>query len=143
MSVAIPAALACCGQGGDHIVGLDPLDRQDRHAHGPHQGMQGLDLGPQLVRHGRAVSFILGVEVVAEGLALGVEDHGQVVRRMVLDDSLEHRGDPMHGPGRLAARGRERRQGVEGPVEIRRPVDQQQELSAGGVCYAHESFSGS
>ena len=71
------------GQRADHVVGFDAVDHQQRPAGGPDRGVNGFDLADQIVRHRRAVRLVFRVPVVAEGLALGVEDDGLVVRLVV------------------------------------------------------------
>ena len=73
----LPAGLdGLAGEGADHVVGLDAFLHQQRPAFGPGL-VQRLDLGPQVVGHRRAVGLVIGEPVVAEGLALGVEDAGR------------------------------------------------------------------
>ena len=63
----------------DHVVGLDAVDAQHRPAGGGDGGVDRFDLGAQVVGHSRAMRLVFGIPVVAEGLALGVEDDGLVV----------------------------------------------------------------
>ena len=80
----LPAALhRLPRQGADDVVGLDPLHRQQRPALGLHRRVQGLDLGAQIVGHGGAVGLVVGIPVVAKGLALGVEHAGAEFRLVV------------------------------------------------------------
>ena len=71
------------GQRGDHVVGLDPVDHQQRPAGGPDRGMQRFDLADHFRRHRWPVRLVFRVPVVAEGLALGIEDDRLVVRLVV------------------------------------------------------------
>ena len=71
------------GEGADDVVGLDAVDHQQGPAGGPYCRVNGLDLTDQVFRHGRTVGLVFGEPVIAEGLALGVEDHGLVVRLVV------------------------------------------------------------
>jgi hypothetical protein len=66
-------------QGADHVVGLDAVDHQQRPAGGADAFVQRRDLRRQIFRHRRAVRLVLGIPVVAEGLALGVEYHGAII----------------------------------------------------------------
>ena len=63
--------------------------------HRPAEQLDGLDdrldLQREVVGHRRARRLVLGVPVVAEGLALGVEDAGAVRRRVLLAQQLHHR----------------------------------------------------
>ena len=67
------------GQGADHVVGFDAIDHQHRPAGSPDGGVDRFDLPDQVLRHRRPVCLVFGIPVVAEGLALGVEDDGLVV----------------------------------------------------------------
>ena len=67
------------GQRADHVVGLDAVDHQQRPAGSLDRGVNGFDLADQILRHWRPVRLVFRVPVVAEGLALGVEDDGLVV----------------------------------------------------------------
>ncbi len=71
--------LAC--ERADHVVGLDALDAQQRHAQRLDGFEQRRDLRAQVVRHRRAVRLVLGEQVVAEGLARRVEHHGHALGR--------------------------------------------------------------
>ena len=55
------------------------LHAQQRQAEGADAGMQRLDLDPQVVGHRRPIGLVLGEQLVAEGRALGVEDHRERV----------------------------------------------------------------
>ena len=63
------------GKGADHIVGLNARHCQQRQSHGLDDLVNGLDLTGEILRHGRPVSLVLFIQVMPEGLALGVEDH--------------------------------------------------------------------
>ena len=67
------------GQGADHVVGLDAIDHQQRPAGGLDRGVQRFDLADHVFRHRWPVRLVFRVPVVAEGLALGIEDDGLVV----------------------------------------------------------------
>ena len=65
-------------QGADDVVGLDAVDHDERPAQRADARVQRFDLGDEVVGHGRAMRLVFGIPCVAEGLALGVEDHGAV-----------------------------------------------------------------
>ncbi len=67
----------------DHVVGFNAIDHQQRPALGLDRLVQRLDLGAQVVRHGRAVRLVFGIKIVAEGLALGVEYACAIFRLVV------------------------------------------------------------
>ena len=113
-------------QSSDHIVRLDAGDAQQRQPQRLHRLEQRLHLRAQIVGHGRAMRLVLIEELVAEGAARGVEHHRDPLRRLLLHQLVQHVEHAEHRPGRLALRVRERRQSVEGAVQIRRAVDQEQ-----------------
>ena len=111
-------------EGADHVVRFHPFLDDQRQAHGADQVVQGLHLFTQIIGHGRAVGFVFLEQFVAEGLALGVENHRHVFRVVVLHQFAQHGGDSAHRPGGLAAGGGERRQGVKGAVQVGRAIDE-------------------
>ena len=119
------------GQRADRVVGLDARHLEHRPAEQPHHLVDRLDLLRQVVGHRRARGLVLGVPVVAEGLALGVEDAGRVLGRVLLAQLLQHRDHAVDRAGR-ARRRAPRRSGmrVVGAVEVARAVHQQQGLVA-------------
>ena len=100
-------------------------DKQ-RHAHGADDVVNRRDLVAQVVRHGRAVGLVVGVQIVAEGLALGVEDDRNGAAGIVGGELAQHGDDAPHRPGRAAVRGLEWRQGVVGAEQVSGPVHQNQ-----------------
>jgi hypothetical protein len=85
-------------QRADHVVGLDAVDHDERPALGADRLVQRSDLAAQIVRHGRAVRLVFGIEVVAKGLALRVEHAGDIIGRMVLSQFVQH---GKHAPDRV------------------------------------------
>ena len=67
-------------QRADDVVGFDALDHQQRPAQRADAVVQRFDLAHEIVGHRRPLRLVVRVPVVAEGLALGVEDAGAVVR---------------------------------------------------------------
>src|SRR5690606_22421541 len=110
-------------QGADDVVGLDPGDAQHREAERLHDVAHRLDLRAQVVGHRRAVGLVLGIQVVAEGLAGGVEHEGGAVR-LLLERGAQHVDHPEQRAGGLAGGVGQRRQRVEGAVQVGRAVDQ-------------------
>jgi hypothetical protein len=129
----LAAALGLRRQRRDHVVRLHPGDAQQRQSERPHQCMQRLHLHRQFLRHRRPVGLVLGIEVVAEGPPRGVEDHGHPARRIIRAQLAQHVGDSVQSAGGLAIGTGQRRQRVEGAVQVGRPVHQDQ----GGII-AHE-----
>ena len=114
------------GQGADNIIGLNPGLAEQGQAHGAHDAVNRLYLLTQLVRHGRAVGLVLGIPLIAEGFALGVEHHGDGAGGVILAQPAQHVNDALDRPGCRAAGGAQRWQRVVGPVQIRGTVYQDQ-----------------
>ena len=121
-------------QGADHIVGLHTRHVQHPHTEQAGEFMDRLDLRAQIVRHGRAVGFVLRVNRIAKGWAFGVEHAGHVGSGNLLFQGLHHVDEAADrtsgwagGVGRVGA---QVRHGVESAVQVAGSVDQQQ--SCGG-----------
>ncbi|MCY1284699.1 hypothetical protein D9M70_336140 [compost metagenome] len=114
------------GQGADHVVGLHALHAQQRQAEGAHAGVQRFDLHAQVVRHRRPVGLVFGEQLVAEGPTLGVEDHREGAVRVLLAQAFQHVQHALHRAGGQALGGGQRRQGVEGAIEVGGTVHQDQ-----------------
>ena len=65
-------------QRADDVVGLDALDGEQRPAQRADAVVQRFDLAHEVVGHRRPLRLVFRVPVVAEGLALGVEDAGAI-----------------------------------------------------------------
>ena len=114
------------GKRADGVIGLDAGHFQDGPAHQPHHLVDGLDLGAQVVGHGRTVPLVLGVPLVAEGRALGVKHaHGMFARHLVTQ-ATQHVDHAVHRAGGLALRPAQVGHGVESAVQVAGAVDQQQ-----------------
>ncbi len=85
----------------DHVVGLDAFDHQQRQTQGAYDRMDGLYLHRELVRHRRAVGLVIGIDLVAKGLALGVEYHGDVCGIVIREQLSQHVGDNVDRARRL------------------------------------------
>jgi len=83
-------------------IRLDAFDSQQRQPLGAQDRQQRLDLRAQVVRHRLAVSLVFGKQIVPERLAGGVEDHGDPLRLIVLDELQEHVQNAVNRTGRLA-----------------------------------------
>jgi hypothetical protein len=86
--------------------------------------VQEVDLHAHVIRHARAVGFVLAVQLIAEGSALGVKDNGKRTVRILPAQALEHVEHALDRTGWQALGGRERRQRVESAVQVRRTVHQ-------------------
>ena len=52
--------------------------------------MQGLDLFPQILRHGRSIGFVLRIYIISKGLALGIEYHTNEIGLFIIDKLAQH-----------------------------------------------------
>ena len=110
----------------DRVVGLDAGDGEDRPAEQLDRLDDRLDLLREVVGHRRPRRLVLGIPVVAEGLALVVEDARAVRGRVLLAQQLHHRDDALDRSGRDAAGAAQVGKRVIGAVEVARAVDEQQ-----------------
>ena len=130
-------------QRADGVVGLDAGHLQHRPAQQPHHLVDRRDLRAQVVGHRRAVRLVLGIDLVAEGRALGVEDADRVLAGDVLGDAAQHRHEAVDRAGGLAVGAAQVGHGVVGAVEIARAVDQQHRRAVGaGVGIVHGGIVG-
>ncbi len=125
----IPALrLRDAGIGGNQIVGLEPLLLDAGQTEGAGGIADQRELRAQILGRLGPVGLVGGVDVVAERLAILIEDHRQMGRPVgaveILGQLPQHGGvaiDRAHrGPLRIG----ERREAVIGPENIGRPVDQ-------------------
>ncbi len=124
-------AAGLSGQGPDDIVCLHIRHHQQRQAHGPDPAVQGFDLLTQVVRHRRPIGLVLVVEIVAKGLARGVEHHPDVGRPMLVDQTPQHIDNADQGTGGLALGVGQRRQGMIGAKQVRGAVYQDEQVVSG------------
>ena len=66
--------------------------------------MQGTDLIPQVIRHGRSISLVFGINIVTEGLAFGIKYHGYFLGGFVAYEFSQHVDDNKYSMGGLAVR---------------------------------------
>ena len=83
----------------------------------------------QVVGHRRAVGLVVRVEVVAEGLAGRVDHEGDVLGPL-LQRGAQHVDHAEQRAGRLAQRVGQRRQRVEGAIQVGGSIDQHELLHA-------------
>ena len=118
------------GQSANDVVGLYAGHIQHRPAHQPNHLMDGLYLGTQVIRHGGSVGFVLGVQGIAKGGALGVKHTGGKVGGHVFTQALQHIDHAAYSPSGRAGRVTWHRpqvgHGMKSSVQITRPVNQQQ-----------------
>ncbi len=115
-------AAAC--QRADHVIGFDAFDAQKRVAHTFDAGMQQVDLHTQIIRHARPVGFVIVIQRITERPALGVEHHGERAVRILAPQAFEHVEHALDGTGRQSFGGGQWWQCVEGAVEVRGTVYQ-------------------
>jgi len=98
---ALRCSLQC--QRADHVVGLDPRYAKNRKPERGDDFQQRLDLHPQVVRHGRPVGLVLGIEVVPKRLAWRI-DHESDVLRPFLEVRAQHIHHAEQRAGRKSVR---------------------------------------
>ncbi len=123
------------GQSADHIVGFNPFHHQEGETHRLDHLVDGGNLAAQIVRHAGPVGLVFGIDVVAEGLAFGIEHHGHVAVGILLAQAAHHVGHDTDGAARQTGRGAQigLLGGKEGAVKIRGAVDQNK-----GIARGHE-----
>ncbi len=104
------------GQRADDVVGFDTGYAQHRQAERGDGLDQRRNLGAQFIRHWRAMRLVLLEEVIAECTARRIEDDGDQLRVVFLEDPVQHVEDAEHGASRFTGRTGERRQRVERAV---------------------------
>ena len=116
------------GDGGDDVVGLEPLDHHRRDAQRVEDLADQRDLAAEVVGGLAAAGLVAGVGLAAERLARHVEGDGHVRGFLVAHQVDQHRGEPEDGVGGLAGRRRhvDLAQRVERAIGQRVPVEQQQ-----------------
>ena len=120
------------GQRADDIVRLHSGHDQQRHPHSSNNVVDGLNLLPQILRHGGAVGLVFGIQRLAEGLALGVEDCGDGAAGKVLDELAQHSRHTLDGAGGATVRSAQGGQRVIGAKQIGGAIHQNQ-----GVAVCH------
>ena len=110
------------GQGADHVVRLYPRHVQYPHAQQVHDFMDGRNLQAQIVGHGGPLRFVLGVNRITKGRALGVKHAGHISSRHFFFEGLHHVDHAAHRPGGAAAgvtrHGPQVGHGVESAVQV-------------------------
>ncbi len=109
--------------GGDHVVRLHLFGAEHGDAVGPRDLEASVTLLVQVGRRLLAGRLVLGKDLLAERGRHRVDRDGQVHRLLLLDHLQEHVGEAVDRVGRLAARGREGRQGVIGPKDVATHVE--------------------
>ena len=125
-------------EGGDDVVGLEPLLLQVRDPQHVEHPLDQRQLGGELRGRLVATRLVVGVLLEAERLARLVEGHADVGRLLVAEHVDQHRGEAVDGIGVLALDRREvlDREREEGAVGQRVAVEQEQ---ARGLWHARDS----
>ena len=77
-------------QRADDVVSLNTFDLQQRQPHCPDRFEQWLNLGAKIVRHRRAGSLVVGIQIVAERLARRVENDTDKGCRLFATQLVDH-----------------------------------------------------
>ncbi len=134
------------GQSADHIVRFDTLFAQQRQAQRLDHVQQRLDLRTHIVGHGRAVGLVTLEKIVAKSRSRRIENHGDMAAGLFADQLAQHVEHAVDRTRRPAVACGERRQRMEGPIQIRRAVNQDQLLAhrvrAAGVAVVEAEVAG-
>ena len=119
--------------GRDQVVGLEAGEFDRRQPERARRVADQRELRDQRLRRVGPVRLVGGVDVVAEGGARGVEQHGDGVAPPRPRQFVDHVAEAEHGVGRRPVAPAQRRQAVEGAEYETRPVDQADAAFAPGV----------
>ncbi|MNI65250.1 hypothetical protein D3C73_1207450 [compost metagenome] len=106
------------GQGADHVVRFHALNGQHRPTQRAHGAVDGFDLRRQVFRHGRTVRLVLGIQVVSEGLAAGIENTCGILCLMIRYKLAQHIDHAVQRPRGFALRIAQIRHSVESAVQV-------------------------
>ena len=112
------------GIGRDKIVGLVVFKLTAGQAKGLGRFTDERELRDQVLRRLRPVGLVLVVDLVAEGRAPGIEDHGDMVDFRIVEKLRQHSGKAEDCVDRRAVRPRHRRKRMIGAEQVARAVDQ-------------------
>ena len=139
METSRPFFAALLRERADHVVRLKSGKFENRQPHGfahpPHVGQ----LHGEVVGHRRALRLVLVKQLVAKGRLLGVEHHGEIVRRMFLHQLAQHVGKQVGNFRGDALRAVQPRHGrKEGAEDESHRVDEEEFFRGGGFCHRRE-----
>ncbi len=130
-------------QSAHHVVGLEAVEFEDRQPHGfahaPHVG----ELHRKLVGHRWSLRLVLVEQLVAEGGLARIENHGEVVGRMLLRQLAQHVREKIgnfRGNALRAIEPRHRRK-ERAKNRVHR-VDQKEFFRCGRFCHRREYSKG-
>ena len=126
-----PLRLGLRHQGRDHVVRLEPVELDPRDLQRVQHLMDQADLTLERLRCLRPARLVLRIRLGPERLARHVERDREMSRLLVPQRVDQHRGEAIHGVGRLPGGGGEvlHRQRVVGAVCQRVPVEQHEPRS--------------
>ncbi len=90
MVTSAPCGQRLLGIGGDDVIGLIAFKLDAGDVEGSHGIADKAELGHQIFRSRRALGLVLIIDLVAEGVALGIENHRHMGRGDA-NDALDHR----------------------------------------------------
>ena len=123
---------ALCSQRANHVVRLVTLKFQDRQVHRFAQLSNVGNLHRQIIRHGRALRFVLFEKLVAKRRTLGVEDDAQVIRLIVFDEPAQNVcKKKRHLRGNSGGRVHAVHRRIERAVNVRHGVNQEEFFRSG------------
>ena len=119
-----PDRLGHAGIGGDQIISLEPRRLELRQAQRLGRTSDQRKLRYQLFRWVGTVGLVVGIDIVTKGLAGGIKNDGDMAWRHIINKLHHHAGEAEHRIYRRAVAARHRRQRMESPEDIARPVNQ-------------------
>ena len=84
-----------------------------------------LDLQRQIIGHRRTIGLVVGIPVIAEGFALGVEHHGTIIGGLFFFQPPQHIDDAVERARRVAITSAQIRHAVKGTIKVGRTINQQ------------------
>ncbi|MNP35169.1 hypothetical protein D3C76_1284910 [compost metagenome] len=90
--------------------------------------MQGFNLRAQIVRHRRAMGFVMFKQLIPESFAFRIEDYGGMARLILQDQATQHVQHAIHCARRLSRAVGQRRKRMIRPIEVRRTVDENKRI---------------
>ena len=86
-------------QRANDIIGFHSRNAQQGQSHGLDNFMYGVNLLRQFFWHGWTMGLVVGIEIIAKGLALGIKHHGNMFGIIIRQQAPNHVHDSVDGPG--------------------------------------------
>ena len=115
-------------QGANHIVSFDARDSHQRQPHRFHHLMQRLNLRAQIVRHRRAVRFVMLEQFITEGFPFRIKDHDGMSRLILQYQTAQHIQYAVLSPGGLPCAVSQRRKRMIRPIKIGGAVNEDERV---------------